>query len=254
MAVYSYSRLDTFEKCKLKFKYRYIDKIIPEIPKNIEAHLGTIIHETLEWIYNKSMQNIIPSIDDAIIFYSEKWTEQYLPETLIVNKYMTERDYFDKGMRFLIDYYFKHQPFNDNTIATEKKIEIILDEKGDKRILGYIDRLVDNLETNEIEIHDYKTANTLPTREELEKNRQLALYSIAVKEELGKEKNVCLIWHYLAHNQKISIRKTAKDLEDLRKEVIDLIDKIEQTKHFPPNPSKLCDWCEYKGMCEVFKN
>ncbi|VVB82977.1 Uncharacterised protein [uncultured archaeon] len=27
--IYSYSRLETFEKCKLKFKYRYIDEIIP---------------------------------------------------------------------------------------------------------------------------------------------------------------------------------------------------------------------------------
>jgi putative RecB family exonuclease len=252
MAIYSYSRLETFEKCKLKFKYRYIDNIIPEIPKSIEAHLGSIVHETLEWLYTKTMNNIIPSMDEVILFYSEKWTEQYTPEILIVNKIMREKDYFNKGMGFLIDYYYKHQPFKDNTIATEKKVEIILDEKGEKRMIGFIDRLTHNLDTNELEIHDYKTANTLPTKEELEKNRQLALYSIAIKEEFGKDKNIRLIWHYLAHNQNVYIRKTDKDLENLKTEVIALINEIEQTKHFPPTQSRLCDWCEYKSMCEVF--
>jgi putative RecB family exonuclease len=254
MAIYSYSRLETFERCKLKFKYKYLDKIIPDIPKNIEAHLGAVVHETLEWLYIQVMENKIPSIDDVIIYYSEKWTEQYTPDILIVNKLMTEKDYLNKGISFLIDYYFKHQPFKDNTIATEKKIEILLDEIGDKRIVGFIDRLVNNKETNEMEIHDYKTANTLPAKEELEKNRQLALYSIAIKEEFGKEKNIRLIWHYLAHNQNICIIKTNEELANLKKEVIELINKIEQTTHFPPNPSKLCNWCEYKNMCDGWEN
>ena len=56
MAVYSHSKIETYEKCKLKFKYRYIDKIIPDIPKSIEAHLGSIVHATLEWFYNKRME------------------------------------------------------------------------------------------------------------------------------------------------------------------------------------------------------
>lgn len=54
--IYSHSRLETFENCKLKFKYKYLDKIIPEIPKGIEAHLGTMVHETLEWLYKKVME------------------------------------------------------------------------------------------------------------------------------------------------------------------------------------------------------
>jgi len=253
MTLYSYSRLETFEKCKLKFKYRYLDKIIPDIPKNIEAHLGTIVHETLEWIYTNIMKNIIPSLDDVIIYYSEKWTEKYELETLIVNKFMTEKDYFNKGVSFLIDYYFKHSPFNENTIAIEKRIEINLDETGEKKLVGFIDRLAHNIATNEMEIHDYKTANTLPTKEELERNRQLALYSIAIKEEFGKDKDVHLIWHYLAHNQKIDIKKTNEELENLKKEVITLINQIEQTTQFPPNPSKLCGWCEYKNICEASK-
>lgn len=250
MVVYSHSKLETFEKCKLKFKYRYIDKIIPEIPKSIEAHLGTIIHETLEWLYIEVMKGVIPTIDEAILYYSEKWIEQYTQNMLIVNKSMTEKDYFNKGINFLIDYYFKHHPFKEKTIATEKKIEINLDETGEKKLIGFIDRLTHNEETNELEIHDYKTANTLPTKEDIEQNRQLALYSIAIKEEFGKDKNISLIWHYLAHNQNICIKKTNEQLENLKKEVIELINKIEKTNHFPPNISRLCDWCEYRNICD----
>jgi putative RecB family exonuclease len=252
MTIYSYSRLETFEQCRLKFRYRYIDKIIPKIPKSIEAHLGTIVHETLEWLYLQVLAGTLPTADDVIMHYSEKWAEQYLPETLIVNKYMKEKDYFNKGVNFLIDYYFKHQPFKENTIAIEKKIEINLDNTGDKKLIGFIDRLVHNLATNEMEIHDYKTANTLPTREELAKNRQLALYSLAIKEEFGKDKNISLIWHYLAHNQNICLKKTDNELENLKKEVIVLIEEIEATKDFQPTKSPLCGWCEYKDICTAW--
>jgi len=51
MAIYSHSKLSTFEKCPLKFKFRYIDKIIPEIQKSIESHLGSSVHDALEWLY-----------------------------------------------------------------------------------------------------------------------------------------------------------------------------------------------------------
>ena len=40
MVIYSHSRLSTFEQCKLKFKFRYIDKLTPEIENTIEGFLG----------------------------------------------------------------------------------------------------------------------------------------------------------------------------------------------------------------------
>jgi CRISPR/Cas system-associated exonuclease Cas4 (RecB family) len=252
MGEYSYSKLETFEKCRLKYKYRYIDKIIPDIPKSIEAHLGTTVHETLEWIYINASQGKEVSLDEAILYYSEKWTEGRTEEILIVNKCLTEKDYFNKGVKFIIDYYFKHNPFKDNTIATEKKVEIELDEN--KRLIGFIDRLSHNLEKEEFEIHDYKTANTLPKKEDLEKNRQLAIYSLAIKKEYGTDTKISLNWHYLAHNERITIRKTEQQLESLKKEIIDLINEIENTKYFPPTISRLCDWCEYKNICEAWKD
>lgn len=250
--IYSHSKLETFEQCKLRYKYRYIDKIIPELPKSIEAHLGSVVHETLEWLYTKVMERIIPSINEVIDFYSEKWIEQYSKDMPIIKKEHKVEDYFNKGIEFLVNYYLKYHPFTDNTIATEKKIELNLDGTGEKKLVGYIDRLVDNIENNEIEIHDYKTSSSMWSTEKIENNRQLALYSLAIKESFGKDKNVCMVWHFLAHDMKVCLRKTNEDLEKLRKEVVEFIDEIENTKNFPGTKSGLCNWCDYRNICEVW--
>lgn len=251
--VYSHSKLETFEQCNLKFKYRYVDKIIPKIPKSIEAHLGNIVHKTLEWLYSQVLEKKpIPSIGEIIAFYSDEWTAEYDAETEITDKNMGEEDYFTKGVEFILNYYMKHQPFNDNTIAIEKRIELDLDENKEKKLIGYIDRLVDNIESNEIEIHDYKTSSSLSAIKKIENSRQLALYSLAVKELFGKEKNVCIVWHFLAHDAKVCVRKTNEELESMRKEVIALIDEIEETKEFVPTISPLCNWCEYRDICEAW--
>ncbi len=252
MAIYSHSKIETFEQCRLKFKYRYIDKIIPEVAKGIEAHLGSIIHRTLEWLYIQVLKNSIPSIDEVISFYSQEWQQDYSEDMPIVNKTMTAKDYFNRGVEFLVNYFMKYHPFQDNTIATEKRIEIDLDEKGEKKLIGYIDRLAHNLETNEIEIHDYKTSNSVMFKEKAENSRQLSIYSLAIKNMFGKDKNICMIWHFLAHDMKICLRQTNEQLENLKKELIDIINLIEGTKDFFPTKSNLCYWCEYMNICPVW--
>jgi len=253
MVVYSHSRLSSFEQCPLKFKYRYIDKIIPEIEKTIEIHLGSTVHNVLEWIYTQVQNNKLPTIDETIVHYANKWEENYKPEIVIVKKALSSKDYFEKGIQFLLNYYTKHQPFDDNTIEIEKKILINLDEQGRYKLQGFIDRLVHNKETNEYEVHDYKTANFLPKQEKFDEDRQLALYSIGIKDLFGHDKEVCLVWHYLAHNTKICSRRTNQQLQQLKQETIELINKIEATEKFPPQITKLCDWCEYKSMCPAWE-
>ena len=251
MKIYSHSRLNTFEQCPLKYKYKYIDKIII-IQTSIEAFLGKIVHNTLEWLYSQVKKNKIPIIDEVITYYATDWEKNYTPIIIIVKKELTTKDYFNKGIQFLLGYYTQHKPFDDNTLEVEKRIMINLDENGEYKLQGFIDRLVHNLEKDELEIHDYKTGNSLPTQEKIESDRQLALYSIAIKELFGQDKEVLLIWHYLAHNQKIVSKRTNEQLQELKKEIIELIKKIEATTEFPPNKSVLCDWCEHKSMCTAF--
>jgi putative RecB family exonuclease len=249
MAIYSHSKLSTFEQCQLKYKLRYIDKIKPLIEKTIESHLGSAVHDTLEWIYNsvnKHPENP-PTLDDIINHYIESWQRDYSDKILVVKKQLTQKDYLNKGIQFLADYFQEHYPFKDGTIECEKEITIELDENT--KLRGFIDRLVYNIEEGQYEIHDYKTAGTLPSQEKMDEDRQLALYSIAIKEMYGQEKEIVLVWHYLAYNQKIISRRTEEQLERLKEETKMLIKKIEQTEEFFPNRSILCDWCEYKSLC-----
>ncbi len=248
--IYSHSKLSTFENCPLKFKFRYIDKIIPEIESTIESHLGKSVHNTLEWLYLQIKENKIPTIEELIIYYSKDWTKKFSEDIAIIKKELTEKDYFNKGVQFILDYYNKNHPFEDGTLELEKEISLELENGA--RLRGFIDRLAYNKAKDEFEVHDYKTANNMPSKEQVENDRQLALYSIAIKELFGEDKDVSLIWHYLAHNQKIISRRTNEQLEELKKEIIELINKIENTEEFYPNVSKLCDWCEYKSICPEF--
>jgi RecB family exonuclease len=254
MTVYSHSKLSTFEQCKYKYKLRYINKIKPDIEKSIEAYLGTCTHDSLEWLYQEIMKNRIPELDEVLEKYTNLWKESFKETFLIVKKQFKAGDYFNKGIKFLLDYYVKHKPFKDGTLEMEKKIWVTLHPNSPHKIIGYIDRLVFNKETGEYEVHDYKTANSLPIQKKFDEDRQLALYSIGIKQLYGQDKPVILTWHYLNHNQQIFSRRTNEQLEKLKQDILDLIDKIENTKEFPIKKSILCNWCEYKGMCKAFNN
>ncbi len=254
MAVYSHSKLSTFEQCKYKYKLKYIDKIKPDIEKSIEAHLGICTHNTLEWLYQEVMKSRVPELDEIIEKYTNLWQETYKDTFLIVKKQFKAEDYFNKGVKFLLDYYLKHKPFKDGTLEMEKKIWVTLHPNSPHKIIGYIDRLVFNKEKGEYEVHDYKTANFLPNQDKFEQDRQLALYSIGIKQLYGQDKEVILTWHYLNHNMQIFSRRTNEQLEKLKQDTLNLIHEIEETVDFPVKKSILCDWCEYKGMCKAFGN
>ena len=146
-----------------------------------------------------------------------------------------------------IDYH----PFLDNTIAIEHQVTIDLNNDGKYMLQGYIDRLVHNNESNIFEIHDYKTGS-IKTQEELNKDRQLALYSIGIRKEFNAS-DVHLIWHFLDFNQKMISKRTEEQLESLKQDIINLINKIESTTIYPASPSPLCKWCEFGKYCEQTK-
>jgi putative RecB family exonuclease len=251
MPVYSHSKLSTFEQCPLKYKFRYIDYLEPDIKQTIEGFLGGKVHETLEWIYNESLNGKDLTLDEIIDYYIHSWNKDYNPSIKIVKKELDAEYYFNQGIKFLIDYFSSNYPFLDNTIETEKKIILDLDPEGRYKIQGYIDRIVHHKESDIFEIHDYKTSGSIKSQEELDLDRQLALYSLGIKKYFPFAKEVHLVWHFLAFNKKITSKRTDEELLKLKDEIIELISKIESTKEYNPNPSILCNWCEFRSYCPV---
>ncbi|MDD5193421.1 MAG: PD-(D/E)XK nuclease family protein [Candidatus Nanoarchaeia archaeon] len=251
MTLYSYSRISTFEQCPLKFKFRYIEKITPEIEHTVEAYLGGKVHEALEWMYSQVIKKQAPQLEDVIEYYAKSWKKDFKENIRIVNPQLTFEYYFDKGIKFIIDYFVKNYPFSDNTIELEHQVIIDLNNNGKYVLQGYIDRLVHDKESNIFEIHDYKTGS-IRSQDDLDKDKQLALYSIGVKDKFNAEE-VHLIWHFLDFNQKMISKRTPEQLEQLKQEIIRLINKIESTTDFPAIPSSLCRWCEFGKYCEFKK-
>ncbi len=254
MTMFSHSRLSTFEQCKLKYKFKYIDKVEAPVQQTIEAFLGSVVHATLEKLYKDLRFEKLNTIEELLEWYNREWKKNWNEKIIIVRNEYTEENYRKMGERFIRDYYRRYYPFKEGkTIALEQKVKIRLDPEGKYIMRGVIDRLSCR-EDGVYEIHDYKTNFTLPFKEYLKEDRQLALYAIAVKNSYPDADKIRLVWHFLAHDKEVVMEKTDEELEKLKKETIELIETIKNEKDFRPKASKLCDWCEFRSLCPLWSH
>jgi putative RecB family exonuclease len=156
--------------------------------------------------------------------------------------------------KYLADYYRRYHPFDQGrTVALEERILITLDEPGQYKLQGYIDRLTE-VTDGFYEIHDYKTNSRLPLVDYIRSDRQLALYMIGVKNQYPDVEQVRLIWHFLKFDKEIDSTRTDSELAQLKADTIALIETIEQDETYKANPSVLCEWCEFKPCCRQWRH
>lgn len=253
MVNFSHSRIGSFENCPLQYKFNYIDKIPVDYEDTVETFLGGKVHETLGKLYKDLKFEKLLILNELLEFFNKIWKENW-NETVKINRTeYTQDNYRKMGERFLTDYYNRYKPFDQGkVIGLETQDFLDLDEKGDYKFHIRIDRLMD-MGNGLYEIHDYKTNNSLPPQEDLDKDRQLAMYSLWVKNQFKDLKKVRLVWHFLAFDKEMESYRTTEELEDLKKEIMDKIKIIESTKHFPANVSALCDWCNFMSLCPMHK-
>ena len=247
--IFSHSRLKTFEQCPLKYKFKYIDLLESRIEQSVEAFLGEMVHLALEKLYRDLKFQKLNSLEELLAYFNSEWKKNWNPGIIIVRKEYAEENYRKMGGKFIEDYYKRHNPFSEGkVIGLEKKILLNLDSSGNYRLQGYIDRLMTSGD-GKYEIHDYKTNSSLPYEEYLKEDRQLALYALAILKNYQDAKDIKLVWHFLAFDKSIVLQKTPEELEKLKKDTIELIDKVKNTKNFEPRKSALCDWCEFRPVC-----
>jgi len=270
----SYSSLENFKNCPLKYKYSEIDKI--KEPKTKEAIFGNYIHRVLKWFYQQDPH--FPPLEGLLEYYYNHWPasakastsalratadktagEPKKEEGFTWQNEQEEKDYFQEGMRILEEYYKKNFPPKSMIMDLETRFEAVIDETpdepGGKHILtGVIDR-IDKLADGTMEIIDYKTGKRVPSQNDVDTNLQLSIYALGLQRKWPKIKleDLRLSLYFLKFGEKIETQKTQEDIDNTQKKIIDLIHQI-QNSTFEPKSSPLCNWCGYRPLCPIWKH
>jgi putative RecB family exonuclease len=249
--IYSHSRLATFEDCPKRFEYRYVLKI-PTDTEGIEAFVGKRVHEVLERLYKAAQRDHVPSLEKVIYRYHRLFEESYDADRVRIVREETPVEFYRQtGERCLTAYYRRHYPFDgDETLGIEQRVTFSLDEKREYRFQGIIDRIV-RARDGIIEIHDYKTGKRVPTQNQLDEDRQLALYQIGLADRFP-DQPMRLVWHYLQQDRKLTSTRTPEQLRYLSEDTMSVVDRIQTEFEFKPKRSALCDWCEYNDRCPIY--
>lgn len=236
----SYSAFQTYNLCPLKYKFQYIDWV--KTPEKPEFFFGGLVHEVVQMALRRDP--IIPKVDDLIKFYESKWRESVFPDKLTSNQYLK------LGRDMIKNFHEGYKPGLRKVVAAEKRFQIPLE---DHTLSGIIDR-VDKLPFGAYEIVDYKTSKSLPSQEEVDVDKQLATYAIAVQTLWPEAKDIRLTLHFLKHNSMITTARTQDQIESMKKDIATTANKITKTKTFKPCENKFCDWCEYIHLCPLKKD
>ncbi len=255
MTCYSHSRMSSYENCPYQYKLRYIDRIKVDVPTTIECFMGDMVHQTLEFLYkNKKFKKRVAK-NILIKFYRDLWKKNYSDDILIVKadkENVKGENYRKMGEKFISDYYDRMKPFDQLTILGLETTDRMTLPDGNQWHIR-IDKFACDSEGNYY-VCDYKTNARMKDQEEADSDRQLALYSVWVKDKFKDAKSVKLIWHMLAFNKDAVSERTDEQLQKLQEEVCEIIKEIENAKEFPRNQTALCDYCVYKEICPSFKH
>ena len=236
----SYSAFDTFNRCPLQYKLSYIEHI--RVPEKPELYFGGLIHEIVQFALKKDP--IIPPVTELTTMLKNRWREEIFPSK------DSAKQYFDFGVDMLKKFHSGFQPGLRNIVAVEKRFQIPLNEKH--ILSGVIDR-IDKLPFGAFEVIDYKTSKSLPTQSEVDRDKQLGLYNLAVENLWPEAKDIRLTLYYLKHDSQITTKRRPDEVEDVKTEVIDTAETIEKEQEFTPRLNPLCDWCDYQNRCPLQK-
>ncbi|HIH25628.1 MAG TPA: PD-(D/E)XK nuclease family protein [Nanoarchaeota archaeon] len=251
MATYSHSKLSTFEQCPYKYKLKYIDKEPEDISTTIEMFMGDIVHKTLEKLYSDLKFSKLNSLYDLKEYYNDTWKLKWSDNILVVKEGLDGNNYKTMGIKYIEDYYNHYNPFD--------QLKVLGIETMDKMLLpdgSYYHVRIDKLacKGNIYYVCDYKTNSRLKDQEEADNDRQLAMYSLWVKDKFKDAEKVILLWNMLAFDKEVTSCRSDEQLNELMVDTMLLIKEIENCSEFNTSTSALCNYCGYKSKCSSFKH
>lgn len=236
----SVSKAKTFEDCKAKFRFQYIEKL-PR--KEWEHHIfGSFSHEILENFHQMIIDGRTDEfhiiMKDAFKSAFENWKEKVSQEQLEEVKKIF-RSYLKKI----------NQEKENNTlpevIAVEKKFYINIDDKV--LLTGFIDRVQKDPD-GVLHVADYKTTKN---KKYLKDYFQLLTYALVLCLEDPSIKKIRTSYILLRHDFDLIKKEFTRDeIFKVEEKYIKYAEEICNEKLFIPKTTNLCKYCDFLDHCK----
>ena len=252
---FSPSKLATYRECPQRYKFRYIDGL-KRAGQSVEQFLGTAVHQALETLYEGLLKGRTLSSEQTAAVFDGEWEKGFSSVLPGPGGIPHREEWAAVGRQCVTNYHRQYHPFDqDSTVGLERRIGFPIEVEGKAYPLeGFIDRLALSKVDGAFEIHDYKTAKTLPAQAYVDQDWQLGLYEIAVRHQWPDTRDVRLKWHYVRHGLTLTSARSASQLADLKAEAGALIGQIKRDHEFSARESALCGWCEFRAVCPLFSH
>lgn len=239
----SYSQIETFNTCPLRYRYRYLQRI--PVPPSHPASFGESLHRALCAFYQLVKGGQKPTKKSLLQLLTENW----LPFGYSSRSHEEKRKV--EGQKMLTNFY--DQAYNANIIPKGLEQLFTIRIAADLKIGGRIDR-VDEFADGSIEITDYKTGKVM-TQKEVDQSLQMTVYALAATDsglyQRGPDKAI-LSFHFLSTGEKLTTQRTKEQLIKAKKELSNKKKEIENSR-FEPKPGIWCDFCDFKMICEAWQ-
>ena len=247
----SASQLDTFEKCSLKCKFNYIDKV--ERVSSLAAVRGTFVHSVLEGLYELDSEE--RDLDTTKLIARAEWdllvenNEEFQSLEL---EDQAQREFRQESWKLIRRLWEIESPKSVEVDSNEMKLEFDIEEGV--HFIGYADRL--DRVGDGIEVIDYKTGKRPANRFAGDKKRQIKLYALAVDEMTGKPvRKGKLLFFGGTTPGIITVKINESIIQETKVELITDARKIKKAKNgdlseIKATPHTLCGWCDFFAHCQ----
>ena len=230
----SKSKINTYKKCPREFKYIYVDQL--ESEPNQYMQLGLDVHKIAEGIAKDLQNKTNVTAQDILSAFERNHIESQFDLT--------------KHMEHLYYFFMNLFEFGYKIVYVEEKIY-----DSDNDINGIIDLVVEDVQTGDLIVIDYKTGKSKPITDY---RLELCMYRDLIEFKYPKRKVVSAIIFFtkdgkyrgfnFANQQEKGAYVTDKDYDSVFK-YIDFIKEQIDHNVFPPKKQFLCKYCSFQDQC-----
>ena len=247
------SRASDFMQCPLLYRFRVIDRL-PEKPSEA-ATRGTLVHAVLERLFDAPAAERTAPQARALI--PGQWDKLLESRPELAGLFEQDPDgerlagWLAEAERLVERWFSLEDPTRLEPAERELSVETELD--SGLRLRGVIDR-IDVAPSGDVRIVDYKTGKA-PRPEYAEGALfQMKFYALVIW-RLKKVVPRRLQLVYLGSGDVLTYDPVPADLERVERKLLALWDAIRlatETGDWRPRPTKLCGWCDHRGVCPEF--